>query len=443
MARSPPREPPPPANAPSAQSAGPGATLSLLQEVRRTWSVGATEQGLHALASAIAVHAGFPLPNGGAAAQAAFVIDFHNYARHAMRPVPPPIPRPGEKPGEATAAAAANAPTNNNNNNNSQHLEQQQAELTRQLVEMQQRMKEQLEQQQAQHSRQMTQMAQTLQAQMGQAQQQAAEAQQQAQEAREQAQQQQAIAQQQAMRQQAMQQQQQQQQQSLEMQRRQQLQMERQQRMHEQDASPPSNPTGYSSEPPPSMPMQAMAPFGSVMPTGGGGMADGGGGMVDDLNMPLATPRDSGDLLNRLESALGGDVDGQLPLTMLNDMARHVSIVSKKKAPRLAVQKRQFVKNWYEDQRKLAGLGGGKDGGPGGTPGLTAEAVYNEVDRRIQQAKRSLTAMGELPEVHIDALSEKIANLLGQKVPTMKRERRNLVEGWHAHIKRQVSARGR
>ena len=84
-----------------------------------------------------------------------------------------------------------------------------------------------------------------------------------------------------------------------------------------------------------------------------------------------------------------------------------------------------------------------KDGGPGGTPGLTAEAVYNEVDRRIQQAKRSLTAMGELPEVHIDALSEKIANLLGQKVPTMKRERRNLVEGWHAHIKRQVSARGR
>ena len=81
-----------------------------------------------AVTSAIAVHAGFPLPNGGAAAQAAFVIDFHNYARHAMRPVPPPIPRPGEKPGEATAAAA-NAPTNNNNNNNSHQLEQQQAML--------------------------------------------------------------------------------------------------------------------------------------------------------------------------------------------------------------------------------------------------------------------------------------------------------------------------
>ena len=90
-----------------------------------------------------------------------------------------------------------------------------------------------------------------------------------------------------------------------------------------------------------------------------------------------------------------------------------------------------------------AGAADSSAGGPGGTPGLTAEAVYNEVDRRIQQAKRSLTAMGELPEVHIDALSEKIANLLGQKVPTMKRERRNLVEGWHAHIKRQVSARGR
>jgi len=71
-------------------------------------------------------------------------------------------------------------------------------------------------------------------------------------------------------------------------------------------------------------------------------------------------------------------------------------------------------------------------------PPLTVETVFREVDNRMKQAERSLTAQGQLSEVHVDALSEKIAAVLGQAVPTMKRERRNLVEGWHKHMQRQL-----
>ena len=38
-----------------------------------------------------------------------------------------------------------------------------------------------------------------------------------------------------------------------------------------------------------------------------------------------------------LDAMMNGDADAQLPLTALNEAARHVATISKKKAPRLAL----------------------------------------------------------------------------------------------------------
>ena len=78
------------------QQMGPSlaSMASLTNEIRRAYTSGATEQQLHALASAVAVSNGLGLPAGGAGDWAEFVLDFHNWARHALEPKPAALPRP-------------------------------------------------------------------------------------------------------------------------------------------------------------------------------------------------------------------------------------------------------------------------------------------------------------------------------------------------------------
>ena len=68
---------------------------------------------------------------------------------------------------------------------------------------------------------------------------------------------------------------------------------------------------------------------------------------------------------------------------------------------------------------------------------LSIESVFREVDNRMQQAQRSLTAGGELSAVHVDNLAEKISAVLGKAVPNQVRERKSLIEGWHRHMLQQ------
>ena len=169
-----------------------------------------------------------------------------------------------------------------------------------------------------------------------------------------------------------------------------------------------------------------------------------------DSNGVLMTPRNSEALLEMLHTQTGGDPDGvsRMPLSTLNELSRHVATISKKKAPQLAVQKRGFVKNYYEDLNQVhggggggggGGKGGGKNGGGGGGGApLSAEGVFREVEQRLTQARRSVTGTGELNDVHIDGLADKISSLLGQKVPVQKHERRNLILQWHRHVQQQI-----
>ena len=64
-----------------------------------------------------------------------------------------------------------------------------------------------------------------------------------------------------------------------------------------------------------------------------------------------------------------------------------------------------------------------------------AEEVFSEVDARFSAAQRSITNT-ELAEYHVDTLAEQISSLLGIAVPTMMRDRRNLVTTWHTQQKR-------
>ena len=125
--------------------------------------------------------------------------------------------------------------------------------------------------------------------------------------------------------------------------------------------------------------------------------------------------------------------------------------MSKRKAPQLAVQKRIFVKTYYEELRRDIGGGGGSSsgsgsgsggGGGGGGAKLSVESVYQEVNNRIEQANRSVKLQGVLTDVHVDSLAEKICQVLGREMPVQKRERRHLVESWHKHMKQHVSGRG-
>ena len=65
----------------------------------------------------------------------------------------------------------------------------------------------------------------------------------------------------------------------------------------------------------------------------------------------------------------------------------------------------------------------------------------SEVDARLAAAQRSIT-QSELAEYHVDALSEQIAAIMGIAVPTMMRDRRDLISKWHAQQKRMRSGGG-
>ena len=71
---------------------------------------------------------------------------------------------------------------------------------------------------------------------------------------------------------------------------------------------------------------------------------------------------------------------------------------------------------------------------------LSIESVFREVDARVTQAERSVTGSGSIAEVHVEGLAQKISAVLGQKCPGMMRERRQLIDGWHRHMKRQMRA---
>ena len=177
----------------------------------------------------------------------------------------------------------------------------------------------------------------------------------------------------------------------------------------------------------------------------------GGGGPESNPDC-IETPRNNEGLLGLLHTKLGGDPEAQVPLATLNELTRHVATFSRKAAPKLMVQKRTFVKNYYEDLMSQHGGGagggngahdprrGGDGGGGGGTP-LSAEAVFREVDARMTQAARSISGTGQLADVHIDGLADKVAAITGQPTPIQKRERQNLIEKWHAHVKGQMQAR--
>ena len=157
---------------------------------------------------------------------------------------------------------------------------------------------------------------------------------------------------------------------------------------------------------------------------------------ADDSASGLRTPRNNEGLLTMLHQQMGGNPDAQVPLATLNELTRHVATFSKKAAPKLMVQKRTFVKNYFQELAQQFGGGGG--GGGGGAAPINAESIFREVDNRITQASRSVTGTGELSDVHVDGLAEKISAVLGTPVPVQKRDRRNLITKWHAHIKSQL-----
>ena len=160
----------------------------------------------------------------------------------------------------------------------------------------------------------------------------------------------------------------------------------------------------------------------------------------------LKTPRDSDGLLAMIDSFTGGDSSADLPLAALQEVTKHVATISRKAPPRLVQQKRQFVRGWYEDELRLRGHGVGA--GPGGAlnrspsfdqqemrlQNLDPAVVFAEVDARLAAAQRSIT-QSQLADVHVDGLAEQICSLLQTKVPTMMRDRRNLIMTWHQQQK--------
>lgn len=407
---------------------------AILEAVRQALANGATEQQLHALASAIAVATDYPLPPDSTAnALAEYTIDFYNFARHSQRPVPPPVPRPGERKASVGSGADTTAVVGQMTRQNEQ-LAAKLAQQAQQMAAMQKQLQEQVSSQMAQAQQQnagmMQQLAQSVSQQL--------------------AQQGQALSK--VMSSQNIQRgpsprmrqhpgspeevqptgysQQQQMQAQQQMQRQQQMQMQAQ-----QEVPPPSSGGGKQMEDD-KFAGNAMKEF-----------LTGGGGPPPNPDAIL-TPRNNEGMLGILHSHLGGDPDANVPLATLNELTRHVATMSKKAAPKLMVQKRTFVKNYYEDLMAQHGRGGAGVGGSGGSPDhgrgsapLNAEAVFREVDARLTQAARSVTGSGELADVHVDGLAEKISTIIGQPTPVQKRERRNLIDRWHRHVKSQIQGR--
>lgn len=172
-----------------------------------------------------------------------------------------------------------------------------------------------------------------------------------------------------------------------------------------------------------------------------------GRGGTDRERGGLRTPRDVAALVSMLDNLTGGDPKEDLPLAALQEATKHVATFSRKAAPKLIQQKRNFVRGWYEEQRELSGIGpsGHGPGSPSSPNRLrekpSADSVFVEVDARLKAAQRSITQF-ELAESHVDALSEQIAMLVGIQLPTMTRDRRELIHKWHAQEKRQRGGSG-
>ena len=223
----------------------------------------------------------------------------------------------------------------------------------------------------------------------------------------------------------------------------------------QQDTHPPVShqPPPSIPNPPPHMHQQHMQP-----PNGGGGGLQQRGPqgtparpqtapppqtrspLVNDVDdeTTLATPRDAGGLLDMLDLLTNGNPEQDLPLGQLNAVAKHVSTISARKMPALVVQKRHFVRGWHHDTR--ARLGRGPDGSPMKKTQMGAGEVFAELDARINAAQRSIT-QSEIPEIHVDLLAEQIAGLMGVQMPTLTRDRRQMIEKWHGEQKRAMRRR--
>ena len=144
------------------------------------------------------------------------------------------------------------------------------------------------------------------------------------------------------------------------------------------------------------------------------------------------TPRDNAALLEVLETLTKGDPSTELPLGLLNTVTRHVSVLSKRAAPKLLMQKRQFVRGWHIDERTRRGLAvDPATGALAARAPKTADQLFAEVDARIEQTKRSIT-QADISDAIVDQLAEQICAMHGVSKPNNQRERRDLITRWHA-----------
>ena len=71
-----------------------------------------------------------------------------------------------------------------------------------------------------------------------------------------------------------------------------------------------------------------------------------GRGGTDRERGGLRTPRDVAALVSMLDNLTGGDPTEDLPLGALQEATKHVATFSRKAAPKLIQQKRNFVRGW-------------------------------------------------------------------------------------------------
>ncbi|KAL1521533.1 hypothetical protein AB1Y20_021192 [Prymnesium parvum] len=304
----------------------PSAAAGLVMEVNRAYTDGATEQQLHAIAAAVSVFTGVPMPQGSVADLGEYVLDFHNWGRHMVSPQPAPL-RPGVRGGTQSSASASRAqeaapPRAPQPHSPQQHLARGYGDA---LVEA---------------------PAPLL----------------------------------------------------------------------ERPTTAPAEQGAARAAPPPHV-------------------------HEESERGDLRTPRNASVLLAQLDSLTGGDPAQDLPIAQLNSVAKHVSKISARKVPSLLAQKRQFVRAWHIDARAGAGKQMNRNGAPSKAQ-MSASEIYAEIEARLLVAQRSIT-QSEIPELHVDLIAGQVAGLLNIDMPTLLRDRRHLIEKWHAQHRRTLQTAGR